>query len=88
MSSIFDRIPFTKQDKENFSQLNTLSAVYALHLDDPEHVMKRQNTFSIPTTSGDIDTFVIYTSADPEKIQYTADDNFVYMADLIDGGEI
>lgn len=87
MHSIFYRTAFTKQDREAFNQLTTLSAIYELQLSDPGHIMRRINTASIPTSSGDIDTFVIYTSADPEKMQYTASDNIIRMADSIDGGE-
>lgn len=92
-NNIFNRIPFTKNVKNRLTNATPLTALKNLEIalsgtdlppEDVPRMMSRLNTESLP---GNIDTFIIFTSADPaEKLKYTATDDVVIMNDSIDGG--
>jgi hypothetical protein len=67
---IFDRVSFTKEDREMLNLLKTLSGVSDFVEDNVQHIMVRKKTLELP---GNVDTFVIATSAHPDsEIFYTS----------------
>jgi hypothetical protein len=81
--SIFKRTTFTKEDKALLSQLRTLSTADNFVTDNAEFILVRTKTLSLP---GNLDTFVINTSAHPgDEIFYTVDVDDVDLS-IKDGG--
>ena len=82
-TNVFDRTVFTKEDKEMLSNLVALSGSLNYIGNNTQHILIRTNTLSLP---GNLDTFVINTSAHPEdEIYYTVSVDRVDLS-VRDGG--
>lgn len=83
MSSVFDRRHFLPSDKALLNRFLELSGSTNSVVNDLPHVLLRVNTISLP---GNIDTFILSTSADPsDTIQYTSVNDVVDLS-IRDGG--
>ena len=80
--SIFNRAIFTKSDQVLVQQLIQQTEFYA---ENAPNIVLRTNISSLP---GNVDTFVLSTSANPEDvIQYTSNENAVAL-NVVEGGVI
>ena len=81
--NVFDRIPFTKEDKQLIQQLYSLSGSSQFAKNNAPYILMRVNTISL---SDNVDTFVLSTSAHPDDtIFYTSTIDVVDLS-VRDGG--